>query len=303
MLVLVLALELCPGPYAPCAIDPPVRRLGSRGLGGGGRLCRPPLALGQTNPTIGLSGVEICSEPAVDGRRAFAAAAGDDCRLEVLERTDKLLVGAPPPPRSILGLDIDPFALAYAPSGLASIGTVIFVPVDPARCDRILCGPRMGDANAAESLGSRLVLVLLARNAAKPTGVPFGANPLIAGYSKLAPVDRARDKLLGGACSAPVCSLASSPSLSSSDGGIMCCLGPPAGRCSSALKLHTLILGLSRVEGDVSPSLPCFNSGGDTPGAVPLASVNGPAASRMNNPEMVRGELKCDAHSSSSMAG
>lgn len=176
VLVLVLVLGLGPG-------APPVRRLGSRGLGGGGRLCVPPLGLAK--PRIGLSGVEICIEPAVEGR--LAVAAGEDW-------IDELLI-VTPPPGSIVGLDIDP--LAYVPNGLDNIGMVIFVPADPALCDLVRCSPRMGEANAAESLGSRLVLVLLARNAAKPTGVPFGANPLIAGYSKLAAADRARDKLGG----------------------------------------------------------------------------------------------------------
>lgn len=108
-----------------------------------------------------------------------------------MERTDKLLVGAVPP-RSKVPLEID--LLGYAPSGLLNIGMVILVPVDPDLCDLVPFGPRMGEASVAELLGSRLVLVLLARSAAKPTGVPLGANPLIAGYSKLAQAGRARDK-------------------------------------------------------------------------------------------------------------
>ena len=286
VLVLVLALGLCPG---PCTIDPPVRKLVSRGLGGGGRLCAPPLGL--ENPTSGFSGVAICSEPAVEGRLALAAE--KDCRLDALERTDRLLVGVAPL-RSIAVLEIEP--LAYAPKGLPNVE--IEVPAEPVLCDLILFAPKMGEASVAESLGSRLVLVLLARKAAKPTGVPLGANPLIAGYSKLAPGVRPRDRL-GGECSALVCSLASSPSLSSSDGGIICCLGA---RRSSTLTLNTLVVGLSRGEVDILSSLICFRSGGDVPGTTPpVLNAEGAAASWMISVETVMGELKCEAHSSSSM--
>ena len=286
VLVLVLALGLCPG---PCTTDAPVRKLVSRGLGGGGRLCVPPLGL--ANPTSGVSGVAICSEPAVEGRLALAA--GKDCRLDALERTDRLLEGVAPL-RSIAGLEIDP--LAYAPKGLPNVE--IEVPADPVLCDLVLFAPKMGEASAAESLGSRLVLVLLARKAAKPTGVPLGANPLIAGYSKLVPGVRPRDRL-GGECSALVCSLASSPSLSSSDGGMICCLGA---RRSSVLMLNTLIVGLSRGEVDVISSPICFKNGGDVPGTTPpVLNADGVATSWMINGETVRGELKCEAHSSSSM--
>lgn len=284
VLVLVLALGLWPG---PCTIDPPVRKLVSRGLGGGGRLCVPPLGL--ANPTNGLNGVGICSELAVEGRLAFAA--GKDCRLDALERTDRLLVGTGPL-MSIVGLEIDP--LAHAPKGLFNVEKE--VPVDPALCDLVLFAPKVGEASKVKSLGSRLVLVLLARRAAKPTGVPFGANPVIAGCSKFVPADRPRDKL-GGECSALVCSLASSPSLSSSDGGIICFL---ATRRSSGLKLNTLTVGLCWGEGNVVSSPICFKSGGEVPGTTP--PVLSADASWMISPEVVRGELKCEAHSSSSMA-
>ena len=285
VLVLVRALVLWPN---PCTIDPPVRKLASRGLGGGGRLCVP--SLGLANPASGLNGVDIWSELAVEGRLTFATV--KDCRLDALERTDRLLVGAAPL-RSTVELEMDP--LAYAPKGLFNVEKE--VPVDPALCDLVLFAPEMGETSILESLGSRLVLVLLARRAAKPTAVPLGANPLITGYSKFAPPDRPRDKL-GGECNALVCSLASSPSLSSSDGGIICCLA----RRSSALKLNEFVVGLSRGEGNVLSSPICFNSGGDVPGTVPpVLNVDGAAASWMISLEMVRGELKYEAHSSSSM--
>lgn len=283
VLVLVLALGLCPG---PCTI-PAVRKLVSRGLGGGGRLCVPPLGL--INPTSGFNEVDVCSEPAVEGRLALAA--GKDCRLDALERTDKLLVG-PAPLRSIAGFEIDP--LAYVPKALPNVE--IEVPADPALCALVLFAPKLGEANETISLGSRLVLVLLARNAAKPTAVPLGANPLITGYSKFGPADRPRDKL-GGECSALVCSLASSPSLSSSDGGMMCCL---ASRRSSVLRPNMLVVGLSRGEVDVLSSPICLKSGGDVPRTTPpVLSVDDAATSWMINLETVRGELKCEAHSSS----
>jgi hypothetical protein len=78
----------------------------------------------------------------------------------------------------------------------------------------------------------------------------------------------------------------------------MCCL---ATRRSSGLKLNTLVVGLCRGESDVLSSPICFRNGGDVPGMTPpVLNVDGAPASWMINPEVVRGELKCEAHSSSS---
>lgn len=56
------------------------------------------------------------------------------------------------------------------------------------------------------------------------------------------------------------------------------------------------------MEGNVLSSPLGFGSGGDNPDTVPpVPKVNDAAASWMINPETGRGELKCEAHSSSSM--
>jgi hypothetical protein len=68
------------------------------------------------------------------------------------------------------------------------------------------------------------------------------------------------------------------------------------------LKLNTLAVGLSPVEGDILSSLPCLESGGDISGTTLLVpSVDGTVASWMINAETVSGELKCETHSSSSV--
>lgn len=66
--------------------------------------------------------------------------------------------------------------------------------------------------------------------------------------------------------------------------------------------LNTLVVGLSRGEVDILSSPICLKSGGDVPETIPpVLMADGAAACWMISGETVMGELKCEAHSSSSM--